>query len=84
VVTWTLLPPLRFGLPYAACWLSFSRTRRGRCGSRTPTRLYPGRAHHYPERTEVDHQALVERLVADFPDGWALSTSAEALQQGPM
>ena len=42
---------------------------------------YPGRAHYYPERTEVDHQALVERLVAEFPDGWALSTSAEALQQ---
>ena len=41
---------------------------------------YPGRAHYYSERTEVDHQALVERLVADFPDGWALSTSAEALQ----
>ena len=41
---------------------------------------YPGRAHYYPERTEVDHQALVERLVAEFPDGWALSTSAEALQ----
>ena len=42
---------------------------------------YPGRARYYPERTEVDHQALVERLVAEFPDGWALSTSAEALQQ---
>ncbi len=41
---------------------------------------YPGRAHYYPEQAEVDHQALVERLVADFPDGWALSTSAEALQ----
>lgn len=25
---------------------------------------------------EVDHVALVERLVRDYPDGWALSTSA--------
>lgn len=41
---------------------------------------YPGKAGYYPEQAEVDHQALVERLVADFPDGWALSTSAEALQ----
>jgi hypothetical protein len=28
---------------------------------------------------EVDHAALVARLVADYPDGWALSTSAAAL-----
>jgi hypothetical protein len=42
---------------------------------------YPGRAHYYPERAEVDHRALVERVVAEFEDGWALSTSAEALQE---
>ena len=42
---------------------------------------YPGRGHYYPEQAEVDHQALVERLVAEFEDGWALSTSAEALQE---
>ena len=41
---------------------------------------YPGRAHYYPEQTEVDYRAMVERLVAEFEDGWALSTSAEALQ----
>ena len=40
---------------------------------------YPGKAGYYPEGVEVDHQALVERLVAGFPDG-ALSTSAAALQ----
>jgi hypothetical protein len=28
---------------------------------------------------EVDHPALIARLVDEFPDGWALSTSAEAL-----
>lgn len=27
---------------------------------------------------EVDHAKLVERLVAEYPDGWALSTSAAA------
>jgi hypothetical protein len=29
---------------------------------------------------EVDHAELIRRLSAGFPDGWALSTSAEALQ----
>ena len=42
---------------------------------------YPGRAHLYPENTEVDHRALVGRLVEDFPDGWALSTAADSLGQ---
>lgn len=40
---------------------------------------YPGCAHLYPEKTEVDHAALVALLVADYPDGWALSTSSVAL-----
>ena len=40
---------------------------------------YPGKAHYYPEGQEIDHRELVERLVREFPDGWALSTSAEAL-----
>lgn len=43
---------------------------------------YPGRAHLYkghPDYAgEVDHPALIERLKGY--DGWALSTSAEALQ----
>ncbi len=41
---------------------------------------YPGMARRYygPEASEVDHGALVSRLQEDF-DGWALSTSAEAL-----
>jgi hypothetical protein len=45
---------------------------------------YPGCAHYYlkenPNACEVDHQALIDRLVAEYPDGWALSTSAPALQ----
>lgn len=28
---------------------------------------------------EVDHRELVDRLVAEYPDGWALSTSSAAL-----
>lgn len=45
---------------------------------------YPGLAVKYyseDERcAEVDHAELVRELVENFPDGWALSTSAEALQ----
>jgi hypothetical protein len=43
---------------------------------------YPGRAHLYADHPdfagEVDHEALIARLVGY--DGWALSTSAEALR----
>ena len=39
---------------------------------------YPGCAHLYPEKTEVDHEALVARL-CEY-DGWALSTNENALQ----
>lgn len=43
---------------------------------------YPGRAHLYRDHPdyagEVDHVVLIERL-RDY-DGWALSTSAEALR----
>jgi hypothetical protein len=41
---------------------------------------YPGKASLYPEKTEVDHASLLERLTRDYPDGWALSTSSEALR----
>jgi hypothetical protein len=41
-------------------------------------RYYRG---HVDFAGEVDHQLLIERLMADFPGGWALSTSAEALQR---
>lgn len=42
---------------------------------------YIGRAHYYPEKTEVDHADLVARLVAEFPDGWALSCSSPSLRE---
>lgn len=38
---------------------------------------YPGLAHYYIERREVDHVALLA-VLRTF-DGWALSTSARAL-----
>lgn len=41
---------------------------------------YPGQAHRYPEKQEVDHQELIDMLCEEFPDGWALSTSSSALQ----
>jgi hypothetical protein len=41
---------------------------------------YPGKASYYVERCEVDHRSLLDRLTTGYPDGWALSTSAEALR----
>lgn len=41
---------------------------------------YPGCAQRYPEKEEVDHAALLRRLVQDFPDGWALSTHTPGLR----
>lgn len=44
---------------------------------------YPGQSHLYRNHPdyagEIDHAALVDRLVAEYPDGWALSTSSPAL-----
>jgi len=45
---------------------------------------YPGQsralyADHPDYAGEVDYAALVERLEDEYPDGWALSTSAQAL-----
>jgi hypothetical protein len=41
---------------------------------------YIGLAHLYPENTEVDHAALIERLSGEFPDGWALSCHSPSLR----
>jgi hypothetical protein len=46
---------------------------------------YPGKAaKHYRHRPdyggEVDHPALIQRLIAEFPDGWALSTNSSTLR----
>lgn len=44
---------------------------------------YIGQAQrHYsadPNCAEVDHKELIERLVREFPDGWALSASSPSL-----
>jgi hypothetical protein len=47
---------------------------------------YPGQSfrvygRHRDYAGEVDHRELVARLVAEYPDGWALSTSASALPE---
>lgn len=52
-------------------------TRPMRFGYADPP--YPGTARRYYHCTEVDHAALVVRLIREYPDGWALSTSAKAL-----
>jgi hypothetical protein len=41
---------------------------------------YPGKAFLYPENSEVNHASLLEELTTNYPDGWALSTSSDALQ----
>lgn len=46
---------------------------------------YPGMSwrhyrHHPDYAGEVDHRALISRLVADYPDGWALSTNSSSLR----
>jgi len=40
---------------------------------------YPGKAHYYSQKREVDHLKLIRRLMREFPDGWALSTSSQAV-----
>lgn len=41
---------------------------------------YIGCAHFYPENEEVDHKELIQRLVDEFPDGWALSLHTPSLK----
>lgn len=40
---------------------------------------YPRKARRYYRCREVDHHELVLQLIREFPDGWALSTSSDAL-----
>jgi hypothetical protein len=42
---------------------------------------YIGCAGFYAENEEVDHAELVERLVEEFPDGWALSSHSPGLRE---
>lgn len=77
------------GTPHRQAAHRFGKTRALRVAAGHPLRLayadppYPGKAGLYRDHPdyagEVDHAALVARLVDQFPDGWALSTSAEAL-----
>lgn len=63
----------------------FRICRADQAAAELPRRLayadppYPGLARRYYGCDEVDHELLIARLMTDFPDGWALSTSAEAL-----
>lgn len=45
---------------------------------------YVGQSHLYKDHPdyagEVDHAALIGRLVSEFPDGWALSCSSSSLR----
>lgn len=41
---------------------------------------YIGCSHLYHEKKEVDHGALVASLLADYPDGWALSCHSPSLR----
>lgn len=41
---------------------------------------YPGKARRYYRCPEVDHAELIHRLTTSYRDGWALSTSAQALR----
>lgn len=42
---------------------------------------YIGQARKHYASEEVDHAALIERLVGEFPDGWALSLSSPTLKR---
>jgi len=42
---------------------------------------YPGLSKKYYGREEVNHQHLILQLLREFPDGWALCTSENALQE---
>lgn len=41
---------------------------------------YVGQARRHYGQDEVDHKALIERLVDEYPDGWALSCSSPSLR----
>jgi len=42
---------------------------------------YVGQAKRHYQCTEIDHKALISRLVNEFPDGWALSASSPSLKE---
>lgn len=72
-----------------ACRQARHRFRVGAAGATAgePARFayadppYPGMAQKYYGTEEVNHVELVARLVAEYPAGWALLTSASTLQE---
>lgn len=42
---------------------------------------YVGQARKHYGHAEVDHRELIERLVLEYPDGWALSCSSPSLRE---
>jgi hypothetical protein len=42
---------------------------------------YIGQARRHYNCPEVDHEALIQYLLCEFPDGWALSASSPSLKQ---
>jgi hypothetical protein len=42
---------------------------------------YIGQAARHYDCAEIDHAALIRRLVVEFPDGWALSASSPSLRE---
>lgn len=42
---------------------------------------YIGCGHLYPENAEVNHAHLLDRLISEYPDGWALSCSSPSLEK---
>ena len=42
---------------------------------------YVGQAKRHYQCEEIDHVALIKRLVDEFPDGWALSCSTPSLRE---
>lgn len=71
------------------CRQAAQRFRVGAAGATTrrPMRFayfdppYPGLARKYYDCPEVDHGELILGAMRDYPDGWALSTSADALHE---
>lgn len=42
---------------------------------------YIGQAKRHYQCPEIDHAALINKLVSEYPDGWALSLSSPTLRQ---